>query len=67
MTSLKVTPYVENTTVRAGSFSITPEAAQKNYGTGSDGTFGAGTSGQGRPSDPTPTKRKNPFRFFWGG
>jgi hypothetical protein len=40
-------------------------AAQKNYGTGSDGTFGAGTSGQGRPSDPT--KRKNPLRFLWGG
>jgi hypothetical protein len=39
-------------------------AAQKNYGTGSDGTFGAGTSGQGRLSDPT--KRKNPLRFLWG-
>jgi len=39
-------------------------AAQKNYGTGSDGTFGAGTSGQGRLSDPT--KRQNPLRFLWG-
>ena len=42
-------------------------AAQQNSGTGRDGTFGAGTSGQGRPSDPTPTKRKNPLRFLWGG
>ena len=72
VTSLKVTPYVENTTVPAGSFSITPEAAQKNYGTGKDGTFGTGTSGQGRPSDPEKSfleKRptKNPLRFLWGG
>jgi len=72
VTSLKVTPHVENTTVPAGSFSITPEAAQKNYGTGRDGTFGAGTSGKGRPSDPNKSfieKRptKNPLRFLWGG
>ena len=72
VTSLKVTPFVENTTVPAGSFSITPEAAQKNYGTGRDGTFGTGTSGQGRPSDPKKSfleKRptKNPLRFLWGG
>ncbi len=38
-------------------------AAQKNYGA-VPGEFGAGTSGQGRPSDPT--TRKNPLRFLWG-
>lgn len=62
---------VEDRTVPAGSFSITPEAAQKNYGD-TPGKFGAGTSGQGRPSDPKKSfleKRptKNPLRFLWGG
>jgi hypothetical protein len=38
-------------------------AAQKNYGA-VPGEFGTGTSGQGRPSDPT--TRKNPLRFLWG-
>lgn len=46
-------------------------AAQKNYGD-TPGKFGAGTSGQGRPSDPEKSfteKRptKNPLRFLLGG